>query len=293
MNRRVFLGLVCFFIASMTFGATTYYVDVNLGNDLNPGLSPGALAFKTIKRALLSAVSTDTISVAGGTYNMASGEVFPIAPTSGVKLIGESARTTMIDATGASSRVVTVTGASSTRIEGFTVTGGNDMAPVPPADSTGGGIFCGPGDNTTITRNIFFNNVVKGYNGMNVVANFPEGGNAFGGGLYISIDSSTVVTNNLFRYNSAIGGTGVSSVVGGTGGVAAGGGIYVANAPNSNVIDNTFYSNGVTGGTGGNSSGGGAGGTGGAALGAGGFTQDVVMEQHRPFQGGSRRACPA
>ncbi len=64
-----------------------YYVDVNTGSDGNNGLS--GTPFKTITHALSVAQPHDSIKVAPGTYNAASGETFPISIPDSVALIGD------------------------------------------------------------------------------------------------------------------------------------------------------------------------------------------------------------
>jgi hypothetical protein len=75
-------------IDAMT-ACTTYRVDVAAGDDSNAG--DCAAPFKTITHALSVAVAGDSIGVAPGTYDAASGEAFPITIGDGVSLIGDEA----------------------------------------------------------------------------------------------------------------------------------------------------------------------------------------------------------
>jgi len=65
------------------------YVDVATGDDANNGEE--ATPFKTITYALSIAVAHDSIKVAPGTYDLASGEVFPIYMPESVSLFGDVA----------------------------------------------------------------------------------------------------------------------------------------------------------------------------------------------------------
>ncbi|MBD2121616.1 S-layer homology domain-containing protein [Trichocoleus sp. FACHB-262] len=62
------------------------YVNPTAGNDAANGSQ--ATPFKTLKRALQQARGGTTIQLAAGTYNAASGEVFPLVIPAGVALVG-------------------------------------------------------------------------------------------------------------------------------------------------------------------------------------------------------------
>ncbi|MFZ2491845.1 MAG: Ig-like domain repeat protein [Thermoanaerobaculia bacterium] len=240
---------------------TIYHVNVGTGVDTNDG-SPNA-PFKTIKKAITVALAGDTVSVAAGTYNTASGETFPIPVTSGVRFIGSGAEGTIIDASGANARVMScISGNADTLVSGFTIMGGLSITATPPDNSNGGGILSSDGDLTTITRNVIRNNEVRGYAGTG--ASMPSGGQAYGGGVYI-VSSSPTVTNNVIHSNTARGGVGVtnngSTTPGGSGGTGRGGGIYVTSG-SPTLVNNTVASNSAIGGNGG------------ASLGPGGFAGD-------------------
>jgi len=63
------LLVLLLFLAGSAFAQTTWYVNTTNGSDnSNTGTEAGS-AFKTINKAIQSASDSDTISVAGGTYN--------------------------------------------------------------------------------------------------------------------------------------------------------------------------------------------------------------------------------
>jgi len=106
--------------------AADLYVDVALGtNSPTCGTASGASACKTITYTVaIRAVANDTVHVGMGTYNTASGEVFPISITKNLTLIAYSAVTTIIDATGSNQNVISVSGAYVVNIYGFTIRNG-------------------------------------------------------------------------------------------------------------------------------------------------------------------------
>jgi hypothetical protein len=72
-------------------GRRIAYVDAAGGDDANDGATP-ANPFRTITRALGSAVSGDVVQLGPGTYDAALGEVFPLVVPEGVILRGDEAR---------------------------------------------------------------------------------------------------------------------------------------------------------------------------------------------------------
>jgi hypothetical protein len=239
------------------------WVDAVNGNDANAGTSDAPV--KTIKQAIINAGSNPTITVRPGTYNMALGETFPIEPSSNTKLISTGgAAVTIIDATGADTRVIYGNGLGpQTLIEGFTIRGGMYLEEVGGNAATGGGIFLGIGDQTTVNRCIITNNEVRGHYGD---SNHKTGGPAYGGGIGI-FNALTKVTNSVISNNIVRGGTGYNEfemgVSGGTGGSAQGGGIWMSGP--TPMFNNTFVGNQSIGGEGGTAENG-VGGTGGTAL---------------------------
>lgn len=278
------------------------WVDAATGADTNSGTF--ALPVKTIKKALT--LATDTIMVRPGTYNTALGETFPITIPTGIKLQSTSgAASTIIDATGANTRVIHCSAnANTTLVEGFTIKGGLFIEPADGNSANGGGILTDTSDQTTFSRCIITGNEVRGYNGNNT---FFSGGTAYGGGMSIVSSTNTVVncvfsnniarggngfapatigypggdghggavwsggaatfTNNTFYANQAIGGNGANAVSGTSNGGAGGGAFYAVDANTSTATNNIIANNVSTGGTGGTGFGGGTNGGNGLAFG--------------------------
>ncbi|KPK63616.1 hypothetical protein AMJ83_06220 [candidate division WOR_3 bacterium SM23_42] len=137
----------------------------------------------TLKTAVEdSAGYGDTVMVAAGTYNTASGEVFPINMQNGVVLISQSGPSaTTIDAN-ASDRVFDCQALDSTTvIHGFTITGGSAF--------DAGGIYCN-NSFMKISDNIIKGNAATGYVGC-------------GGGIYCDYDNSSII-DNLITENTAL-----------------------------------------------------------------------------------------
>jgi hypothetical protein len=72
------------------------YVDSATGDDIN-GTGSLANKFRTISRALATAISGQTILVGLGTYNAATDEIFPISPTYNVYVQGRGIDSTFVD----------------------------------------------------------------------------------------------------------------------------------------------------------------------------------------------------
>jgi len=180
---------------------TTRYVDDNTCPA--PGSGTLASPYCRIQDAICAAVSGDTVSVAPGTYP----ESIRMKP--GVSLISQNgAAATTINAAGkpctetnfctkrAGSQCSVVLFGSghtpTTRLEGFTLTGGGGILyPVAsPAMAAGGGIFVF--SSPTIINNVITSNVLSGpmsqYNG---------------GGVYVAL-GAPVITNNTINGNRAV-----------------------------------------------------------------------------------------
>ena len=216
---------------------------------------------KTITYAMTQAAPGtpgDPINVAPGTYNVASGEVFPIAMTSGVQLQATgTAAATIIDATGSNTRLFNAIGSNaSTVIQGLTIMGGFNVGPADGTNVGGGAILIGSLAQINIRRNIFTGNEARGYGG--VAPSYSKEG--YGGAIYSS--GSPTIENNVFSTNTASGGDGVGGTTGGAAGSGHGGAIWGGAAI---VVNNTFYNNVARGGSGGSSSSG-QGGAGGQAF---------------------------
>ncbi|UCE35904.1 MAG: DUF1565 domain-containing protein, partial [Thermoplasmata archaeon] len=127
-------------------GQKVWYVD-----DV-PGSGPGNPSedFTSIQSAINAASQNDIVYVYSGTYSPSTnGEAFPIVMKNGISLIGERASSTILNAE-STDRVIHCEGItdSSTRIEGFKITGGLEQ---------GGGIYCEE-SSLTIINNIITNN---------------------------------------------------------------------------------------------------------------------------------------
>jgi hypothetical protein len=164
------------------------YVATN-GDNLNNGTN-ALTPFKTITKALATAVDGTRIHLASGSY-ATNTETFPLAimGKTGVQLLGTNRDTTFINAVGANQRVLTLQDAAgSTRIEGLTITGGN------PTDN-GGALYLELVGDLTLSSCVITNNSSKD--------------KVFGMGLY-SMDSSLTITNCRIEgnFSSASGGGG-------------------------------------------------------------------------------------
>lgn len=75
--------------STSTSSVTTLYVNPATGRDNNTGSATSP--FKTLTKSLTVAKSGTTIKLANGTYNTASGEIFPIVIPTGVIVLGDEA----------------------------------------------------------------------------------------------------------------------------------------------------------------------------------------------------------
>ena len=176
--------------------------------------SDGSADHSTIQDAIDAADHGDVVLVCRGTYNEKidfKGKAITLRSTVGPKI-------TIIDATDLDDTVVTcVSGeGKDTVLDGFTITGGNPIAPFP--NNLGGGMF-NEGSSPTVTRCIFLENTA---------------GN--GGGMY-NLNSSPAVVDCKFVANSATG-VGVPGGFGGSG--------MVVNNSNPVVINCIFVKNDMT-----------------------------------------------
>ncbi|HUR57187.1 MAG TPA: Ig-like domain repeat protein, partial [Opitutaceae bacterium] len=254
-----------------TTGASTAAARyVNAATGVNTGnCSVAANPCKTITYAMAQAVTGspgDSVNVAPGTYNVALGEVFPIAFKSGVQLLVTStqANTTIINASGANTRIFNVSAANAfSVIQGFILTGGFHQPPADGSNAEGGAIRIDNASAIKIRRNLFIDNEARGSNGV-AVPSHPSGGEAYGGAI-VSYGSSPTIENNLFYSNTVQGGNGVSKFDGtapGTAGNARGGAVFLGGSGGI-IINNTFVANEARGGQGGSTNGAFTGGQGG------------------------------
>lgn len=137
----------------------------------------------TIKQAVEdSAAYGDSVLVAPGNYDIASGESFPINMTSGITLTSESgASQTAIDANTTGGVISCINCDQSTEISGFTITGGHAQ--------NGGGIYCDQ-SYLTIRDNIIRNNTAISITG--------------GGGGICCSNSEPTITRNLIIENASL-----------------------------------------------------------------------------------------
>jgi parallel beta-helix repeat protein len=173
------------------FSVHNYYVNVGTGSDTNAGTTAGA-PFQTITKALsVATISGQTINVAPGTYNAATGETFPFTIPAGVSLIGDEATrgsSTIIAGGGstppyASTFIsVTVAMGANTVLAGFTVTNINTSGlvsfPMGVIDSANNAII----RNNTIANSTAEGMYVPGGSGGAIAGNII-GGNGGGSGL--------------------------------------------------------------------------------------------------------------
>jgi hypothetical protein len=146
--------------------ATSRFVEP-AGSDSTNDCSAPSTPCKTITHALTQASSSDTISLAAGTYNVALGESFPLTIGVDLTVNGASARETIIDATGANARVVEINGASAVTISGVTITGGvasctgAACAPSVTGTAAAGGGLLNLGATLTLTRSTVSGNAAR------------------------------------------------------------------------------------------------------------------------------------
>ena len=139
------------------------YVNVATGSDTSNTCAVQGSPCKTITYAMSQAVAGnpgDLISVAPGTYNLTTGEVFPITFKSGVQLVATGTpANTIIDAVGDTVKQAVIKSTSNVsafaRIEGFTIRNGRGTAPDVNGAALGGGVALNSSSALfTITRNI-------------------------------------------------------------------------------------------------------------------------------------------
>ena len=212
----VLLAVILFAGTSL---ADNYYVNASTGSNAT-GNGTQSSPWKTITYGLSQISGTGhVLYVDSGTYNTTLGETFPIAVKNGVSLVGAGIDVSIVDA-GGTNIVMRCAGIvdATTRIEGFTIKGGNVSGTM---QSGGSGFYISGGSALTIT-----NNKVTGN------SNYSAG---YGGGIYVS-SSTPSILNNVITGNSP-------------GTFGDGGGIYVVNASplirGNRVVGNIGYGSGV------------------------------------------------
>jgi hypothetical protein len=275
-NRSSACALVCVLCLVCTASAaTSLYVNASTGSDVT-GNGASSAPFKTITHAM-NAASDPTgtfIYVAGGTYDVALGETFPILLKSLVSLVGDTQAATVIDA-GQTGRVLVCSGSPaglllwSRQVLFFTLKNGRFVASAPGEIARGGGILCDDGDGAEFAYLVIKNNQAIGRAGT---ADSPDGGDAIGGGMSVQ-GPNVSVTTAIFLNNTAQGGAGYASAgpeSGGNGGNAEGGALDTTDLVNDPYAlrHMTFFNNMAKGGAGGSSTAGHGGSGGHASAGA-------------------------
>ncbi len=209
----------------------TFYVNPGTGSDSADGSQ--SASFKTIKKALEKSQPGTTIQLAAGTYNAASGEVFPLEVPDGVKVLGNEGNKgsgILIEGSGQyNSRTqagqnITFLLASNAELRGVTVTNLATRGTAVWIESTAPtvanctftknkreGVFATGDANPVILNNDFVQN---DGNGISVTRNTTgeiRGNTCKGAGSGISIDgtcASKVVNNTITenRYGLIISG---------------------------------------------------------------------------------------
>ena len=160
-------------------GTPDHYVSLT-GSNVYPYETPANAANK-IQDAIGVAVMGDKVHVAAGNYNE------DITLKNGVEVLGAGEASTTINGTGTGT-VVTASGVgSATKLDGFTITGGD-------TSQDGGGMY-NDASSTTVTNCTFSGNS----------AHFN------GGGMANRIESSPTVTDCTFYNNTAMEGGGMSN----------------------------------------------------------------------------------
>ena len=178
------------------------YVAANGDDSLNNGtnaLSP----FKTITKAILTARDGTQIHIAAGNY-ATNTETFPLTIDGkiGVRLLGTNSSSTIINASGANQRVLTLNYADGvTRIEGLTLTGGLQGKGAVNGYGPGGGVYVYAGSDVTLSSCMISNNVCN------------AGPSQYGGGLYT--ERSILTVTNCAVERNTITATGWASYGGG------------------------------------------------------------------------------
>ena len=179
-------------------------------------------ASKTLSAAIASARPGDTVHIAEGVYSLASGETFPVvvADLSGVAFLGAPDGATVLDASGASSRVLQVSNSSDIVFRDLTITGAR-LEGATPASVSGAGVSLTMSGNITFERceivgNRFQATKNEAYSygaGMNVVdssvtikgTRFCDNkgwkGCPYGMGLSIGENSSAAVIDTVFAHH--------------------------------------------------------------------------------------------
>jgi hypothetical protein len=193
------------------------------GNDTNTGAGWGT-AYRTIAKALATARDGTRIHIASGGYTSSS-ESFPLSVSdlTGVELLGSNAAATVINASGTSRRVMSIS-ADGVRLSGLTFSGGSFSCPAGNFIEEGGG-----GINVEAGGTVIMDSCSVTGNQCTLTGSY---GLAIGGGLRLAC-SSVLITNSLLKGNQAIACSG---------GSAAGAGVAVVRG-NVRVQDSVLNGN--------------------------------------------------
>ena len=200
----LFIAILSALPAAAAGAFTDYYVDINNGNDLNDGLSPGTGAWQTLHHAadMTAESSFNTIHVAAGVYSVGTGELdstlqFYLGDSS---LIGDPAGGTIIDAVTQTfdwANGLELYYCSNVTVSNFTV-----------RNAAGEGIYVYYGNGNTITGCELYNNGMAGSTGITVYEgtnNTITGCNVHhntGYGIYLfACDNTNTVSRNLIYDN--------------------------------------------------------------------------------------------
>ncbi|BAY38084.1 hypothetical protein NIES2111_24290 [Nostoc sp. NIES-2111] len=205
----------------------TFYVNPATGNDTNPGSQ--SAPFKTITQALKVSASDTTIQLAEGTYNAASGEVFPLTIPSTFKVVGNEAnkgRNILIEGSGNylsrtfAGQNVTFVLQNNSELRGVTVTNPASRGSGVWVESTTPtianstfinckreGVFATGDANPVITGNVFTENAA---NGIAIAKNSKgqiQGNTCFKTGFGIAVSdtaSPTLTDNKIYENRSGV-----------------------------------------------------------------------------------------
>jgi hypothetical protein len=187
------------FTAGVAPATADLYVSSGSGSDVNLGTNE-ATQLRTITKALSMATDGTRIHIAGGSYTNGA-ETFPLAVQGklGLQLLGAGSGSTVINATGANARAVSLAYAyPDARIEGLTITGVRYSPAGAPVQ--GGGIYLNDAG-ITVAACTISNNNIYGNNWGWAGAASPAWGGAEGCGLF-AVWCDGVLSNSIVKGNS-------------------------------------------------------------------------------------------
>ena len=240
--------------------ASTFYV-ATTGSDAN-GCTSAATPCATVQGAVTKAMSsltggtTDaTVSIAAGTYDEAV-SILGLPAGDSLSLVGAGAATTIIDATGTGTSVITVNSGGTVNVSGLTLTGGNTR--------DGGGMHI-TGGTVTVSESTISGNTASVYGGGIVndsgtltVSDSTFSGNRGGsGGGIANFFGTTTVSGSTFSGNTARYGGGIwnnhgtltvsDSTLSGNTALYFGGGIWNSEGGRTTVSGSTISANTISG----------------------------------------------